>query len=167
MSVLVLNSQYLPIQTTTIQKAIKLIFRGVAQIEKYSDKVWKSVSNEIVLPTVIRLINFHSFPKRTYRLSKKNICVRDKYTCQYCSVVLSEKSLTVDHIIPKSKGGSDKWENLVSACKSCNLRKADKRPEEVGMKLLSKPSKISIHTHTTIIRNKGLNNPDWTEFLFN
>ena len=167
MSVLVLNSQYLPIQTTSVKKAIKLIYRGVAVAEKYSDKVWKSISSEIILPAVIRLINFHKLPNRTYKLSKKNILIRDKYTCQYCTEVLSERSLTIDHIIPKSKGGSSKWENLVTACKKCNTKKADKTPEEAGLKLHSRPSKLTVHTHTTILRNKGESYPEWSEFLFN
>lgn len=167
MSVLVLNSQYLPIQTTSVKKAIKLIYRGVAVAEKYSDKVWKSISSEIILPAVIRLINFHKLPNRTYKLSKKNILIRDKYTCQYCKETLSERSLTIDHIIPKSKGGSSRWENLITACKKCNTKKADKTPEEVGMKLLSRPTKLTVHTHTTILRNKGEDYPEWSEFLFN
>jgi 5-methylcytosine-specific restriction endonuclease McrA len=166
-NVLILNSQYLPIQTTSVKRAIKLIYRGVAVTEKYSDKVWKSISSEIVLPAVIRLINFHKLPIRTYKLSKKNILIRDKFTCQYCAEILSERSLTIDHIVPKSKGGSSKWENLVAACKRCNTKKADKTPEEAGLWLSKKPTRLSIHTHTTILRNKGESYPEWSEFLFN
>jgi 5-methylcytosine-specific restriction endonuclease McrA len=167
MSVLVLNSQYLPIQTTSIKKAIKLIYRGVAVAEKYTDKMWHSISTEIILPSVIRLINFHKIPVKTYKLSKKNILIRDRYTCQYCKQTVSDRSLTIDHIIPKSRGGSSRWENLVTACKRCNSIKADRTPEEAGMLLLSKPSKIGIHTHTTILRNRGEIYPDWSEFLYN
>jgi len=167
MSVLVLNSQYLPIQTTSVKKAIKLIYRGVAVAEKYTDMMWHSISSEIILPSVIRLINFHKIPVKTYKLSKKNILIRDRYTCQYCKQTVSDRSLTIDHIIPKSRGGSSKWENLVTACKRCNSIKADRTPEEAGMLLLSKPSRISIHTHTTILRNRGEIYPDWSEFLYN
>jgi 5-methylcytosine-specific restriction endonuclease McrA len=167
MSVLVLNSQYLPIQTTSVKKAIKLIYRGVAVAEKYTDIMWHSISSEIILPSVIRLINFHKIPVKTYKLSKKNILIRDRYTCQYCKQTVSDRSLTIDHIIPKSRGGSSRWENLVTACKRCNSIKADRTPEEAGMLLLSKPSRISIHTHTTILRNRGEIYPDWSEFLYN
>jgi len=167
MSVLVLNSQYLPIQTTSVKKAIKLVYRGVAEIEKYSDKIWKSVSSEIILPAVIRLVNFHRLPNRSYKLSKKNILVRDKHTCQYCNIVFSERTLTLDHVIPKSKGGSSRWENLVTACRKCNSKKADRTPEEAGMKLLSKPTRLTVHTHTIILRNRGESHPEWAEFLFN
>lgn len=166
MSVLVLNSQYLPIQTTSVKKAIKLIYRGVAVAEKYTEQVWKSISSEVFLPAVIRLINFHRLPNRSYKLSKKNILVRDKYTCQYCSGVFSDRTLTLDHVLPKSRGGSSRWENLVTACRKCNSKKADRTPEEAGMRLLSKPTKLTVHTHTTILRNRGESRPEWSEFLF-
>ena len=167
MTVLVLNSQYLPIQTTSVKKAVKLIYRGVAVAEKYTEHVWKSISSEMILPAVIRLINFHRLPNRSYKLSKKNILIRDRYVCQYCSGIFSERTLTLDHVIPKSKGGSSRWENLVAACKKCNSKKADKTPEEACMRLLSKPTKLTVHTHTTILRNKGESRPEWSEFLFN
>jgi 5-methylcytosine-specific restriction endonuclease McrA len=167
LSVLVLNSQYLPIQTTSVKKAIKLIYRGVAVAEKYSEQVWKSISSEFILPSVIRLINFHKLPTRNNKLSKKNILIRDKNTCQYCKEKHSERTLTIDHIIPKSRGGSSKWDNLVAACKRCNAFKADRTPEEAGMKLAVKPTKLSIYTHTTILRNKSEIYPDWSEFLYN
>jgi 5-methylcytosine-specific restriction endonuclease McrA len=167
MTVLVLNSQYLPIQTTSVKKAVKLIYRGVAVAEKYTEQVWKSISSEMILPAVIRLINFHRLPNRSYKLSKKNILIRDRYTCQYCQGIFSERTLTLDHVIPKSKGGSSRWENLVAACRKCNSKKADKTPEEACMRLLSKPMKLTVHTHTTILRNKGESRPEWSEFLFN
>lgn len=167
MAVLVLNSSYLPIQTTSVKKAIKMIYRGVATVEKYSSTVWKSVSSEVVLPTVIRLINFYKLPIRTHRLSKKNIFLRDDYTCQYCGEIGSDRSLTIDHVIPKSRNGSSKWDNLVASCKRCNTVKGNRTPEEAGMKILKKPTKAGIHTQTTLLRNKGIIYPDWSEFLFN
>lgn len=167
MNVLVLNSSFLPIQTTSVKKAIKMIYRGVAIVEKYSSTVWKSVSSEVILPAVIRLTNFYKLPIRTHRLSKKNIFLRDQYLCQYCIDQGTDRSLTIDHVIPKSRGGSSNWDNLVSCCKPCNTKKANKTPEEAGMKLFSKPTKSGLHTQTTLLRNKGLNNPEWSEFLFN
>ena len=167
MTVLVLNASFLPIQTTSIKKAIKMIYRGVATVEKYTSIVWKSASSEIILPAVIRLINFYKLPIRTHRLSKKNIFLRDSYLCQYCGEKGTEKTLTIDHVVPKSRNGSSKWENLVTSCKRCNMKKADNTPEEAGMKLMKKPSKSGIHTQTTLLRNKGICNPDWMEFLFN
>jgi 5-methylcytosine-specific restriction endonuclease McrA len=167
MSVLVLNSSFLPIQTTSVKKAIKMIYRGVATVEKYSSTVWKSVSSEVVLPAVIRLLNFYKLPIRTHRLSKKNIFLRDQYLCQYCGEQGTDRSLTVDHVMPKSRGGTSKWDNLVSSCKGCNTKKGNKTPEEAGMRLLTKPAKAGLHTQTTLLRNKGINNPEWSEFLFN
>lgn len=164
--VLVLNSQYLPINITSIQRAFNLIFSGEATVEKHSDSVWHSAKQDFILPAVIRLINFHKLPVRNYKLSKKNIGLRDKFTCQYCSKKLSERTLTIDHVIPSSRGGSSKWDNLVCACHSCNTKKADRTPDEAAMPLLSKPNKISSYSHTTILRFRGLDNPHWIDYLF-
>lgn len=165
-NVLVLNSQYLPIQIVSIKKAIKLIFRGSAIVEKQSSVVWKTSSLEFPLPAVIRLINFHKLPNRTQKLSKKNIIIRDKYTCAYCKGIFSEKTLTLDHIIPKSRGGSSKWDNLVAACKRCNSKKADRTPEEAGFPSIKKPTRMSIHTHNAILINLAEGNPEWAEYMY-
>ena len=167
MHVLILNSSYLPIQTCSLKKAIKMIYRGVATIEKYSSHIWRSVSSEISLPTVIRLINYHKIPDRSHKLTKKNLFLRDNYLCQYCGEIGTERSLTIDHVIPKSRGGTSKWDNLVASCKRCNTVKGNRTPEEAGMKILKKPTKAGIHTQTTLLRNKGMIYPDWSEFLFN
>ena len=167
MSVLVLNSQYLPIQTTSVKRAIALIYRGVAVTEKFTEQVWKSISSQFVLPSVIRLINFHKLPPRNNKLSKKNILIRDKNICQYCKEKCTDRTLTIDHILPKSRGGTSKWENLVTACRRCNITKADRTPEEAGMFLHTKPIRLNIYTYTTILRNKCEMYPDWSEFLYN
>lgn len=167
MSVLVLNSQYLPIQTTSVKRAISLIYRGVAVAEKCTQQAWKSISSEFVLPSVIRLINFHKLPPRNSKLSKKNILIRDKYTCQYCKEKCSDRTLTIDHILPKSRGGTAKWENLVTSCRRCNMTKANRTPEEAGMVLQSQPFRLNWYTYTSILRNKCELYPDWSEFLYN
>lgn len=166
MTVLVLNSQYLPIQITSMKRAIKLIFRGVAVVEKHTNSVWKSISSEFVLPTVIRLVNFYKIPNRNYKLSKRNILIRDRHTCQYCNNTSSDRTLTIDHIIPKSRGGKTSWDNLVAACLKCNSKKGNKTPEEAGMVLSRRPPKMNQHTHTILLRNRGLLNPEWNDYLF-
>lgn len=164
MSVLLLNSCYEPIQMVSTKKAIKLLVRGVATVEKYSDTVWKTVSQEFVLPTVLRLLNFYTIPNRLYRLSKKNLMARDNWSCQYCNKKLSATSGTVDHVVPKSRGGVSAWENLVAACVKCNTKKANRTPSEAGMELVSK--RVPKLNYKAILRNHGADKEQWREYLF-
>jgi len=163
MSVLVLNSAYEPIQTVSPRKAIKLIVRGVAIAEKYTEEIWKSVATEFVVPSVVRLLNFYKIPNRIYRLSKRNIFARDNWTCQYCKTKLSTSNGTLDHIVPRSKGGESSWENLVTACKPCNSRKGNKTPNEAGMQLAVKTARLNSRA---ILRNHGASRGEWHEYLF-
>ena len=163
MSVLVLNSFYEPIQTVSPRKAIKLIYRGVAIPEKLSQNIWKSVTQEIIIPSVVRLVNFYKIPNRIYRLSKKNVFARDNWTCQYCKSKVSDTSGTIDHVVPRAKGGESSWENLVTSCKTCNTKKGNKTPSEAGMVLGTKFLKLN---YRAIIRNYGSGREDWHEYLF-
>ena len=166
MTVLVLNTSYEPLHTISIKKAICLIVKGIAELEKASGKVWRSVNAEFILPSVIRLLAYSKLPRRTTRLGKRNIIIRDENKCQYCMKKFSSAALTIDHIIPKCKGGTSKWENMVSACKRCNSKKADKTPEEADMILNKKPSQMTSHSRTNILRNIAKGNPDWQEFIY-
>jgi len=99
---------------------------------------WDSFLNEnISTPAVIRLNYYVAVPYKELPFNKKNILIRDNYTCQYCGKKCHD--LTLDHVLPKSRGGDYSWENIVAACKECNQKKADRTPKEAGMKLLRKP----------------------------
>lgn len=163
MSVLVLNTCYEPIQTVSPRKAIKLIYRGAAIAEKWSTTVWKTVSQEYLVPSVVRLINFYKIPTRLYCLSKKNIFARDNWTCQYCNVKLSGSNGTLDHVLPKGRGGETNWENLVTACKACNSRKGNRTPTEAGLKLNTKFARLN---YRAILRTHAQEREDWKEYLF-
>ena len=93
------------------------------------------------MPEVILLRTFNGFFRHEVRFSRRNIFERDKQTCQYCGKYFGKPDLTLDHVIPRSKGGRDTWENLVLACVRCNVRKANRTPEEAGMPLLRRPAK--------------------------
>jgi len=134
--ILVLNSDYLPVNVTTFKKAYKLVYKGKAEIVE-QDNLYK-VNDKFTKPSVIRLIKYVNIPYRKVVLSRENIFKRDEHKCAYCPSV---KNLTVDHIIPKSKGGLNTWENLITCCFSCNAKKGDRTPEQAGMKLSFKPSK--------------------------
>jgi len=164
--VLVLNSAYEPIHTISMKKAVKLIIRGKAVPEKTTPQAWCSANAQFFLPAVVRLVDYYRIPKRVFRMSKKNIMIRDRHTCQYCGNKYSSSTLTLDHIVPKSKGGKSTWENLVAACKPCNNWKADQTPEQAGMSLISKSSSSRNVNHKTFLRAHGDLREDWREYLF-
>ncbi len=160
--VLVLNQTYEPLNIVNVRRAIKLIISLKAEIVYTNDVLIRGQNLAIPEPSVIRLKYYVKVKFREPAISKKNIILRDRRTCQYCG---SQKGpFTVDHVIPKSRGGKDVWENLVCACLKCNLRKGDLTPEEAGMTLLSKPRKPT-YFELNILRD---NIPDerWKEFLY-
>ncbi len=135
--VLVLNASYEPLNITTWQRATVLTIKGKAEtLEEDSNH---NIRKDIKLPTVIRLRYFIQVPYRELTLNRKNLIQRDNYSCQYCGY--KGEKLTIDHIIPKSRGGEDKWENVTTACISCNIEKGNRTPKEANMKLKNIPHK--------------------------
>jgi 5-methylcytosine-specific restriction endonuclease McrA len=160
---LVLNQNYEPLTVCNVKRAVILAFLGKAEIIcKSDDKVVKSVYRKFDYPSIVRLSIFVRVPFRKIILSRKNILRRDNHRCQFCG---SSSSLTIDHIIPKSRGGEDTWENLTTACIKCNNRKGDRTPEEANLKLITNPKKPS---HITFIKNfaSGSVSDDWKPYLF-
>jgi 5-methylcytosine-specific restriction endonuclease McrA len=98
-------------------------------------------SFQIAVPEVIMLTEFSRFPPRQVKFSRRNIYVRDNHTCQYCGVMPPRDELTIDHVIPRSRGGQSLWENVVLACMRCNMKKGSRLPNEAGLKLLTEPHK--------------------------
>ncbi len=136
--VLLLNQSYEPLAICTVKKAIILLFLDKAHIvAKRDDEFLHSAKTAFPFPTVIRLNNYVNVPFRHAILTRKNIIKRDGHKCAYCG--RNDIPLTVDHIIPKARGGKDNWENLVCACFRCNNKKGNKTPEEAGMTLKVKP----------------------------
>ena len=133
--VLVLNSTFSPINICSWRRAIALLFKNKAES---LEKSGRKINDKYVLPFVIRLKNYVPLPYNSVVLTRKNVLLRDNFTCQYCG---SSGNLTLDHIVPKSKGGGDSWENIVVCCVRCNNRKGDKAPEEAGLKLMGTPYK--------------------------
>jgi 5-methylcytosine-specific restriction endonuclease McrA len=161
--VLILNQSYEPITVCSAKKAmILLILMKADLVEIDTERAVRSVSRVFPYPSVIRLATFVRFAHRKVELSRKNLHKRDGHKCQYCGKKNVE--LTVDHIIPKSRGGGDTWENLVSACVSCNNKKGCRTPEEASMTLLSKPSR----PHHILFMKQYLGKVDntWKPFLF-
>jgi 5-methylcytosine-specific restriction endonuclease McrA len=164
--VLVLNASFEPINVCTARRAVILILKGVACVEESSSRWIHSTRYSMPLPSVIRLIEYIHIPFERKSLSRKNILLRDNYTCQYCGHVLPPQELTLDHIIPRSRNGDSSWDNLVACCRSCNNRKGDRSPEAMGMRLLKRPQAYNLHVNRQIIRYLGRTDETWRKYLF-
>ena len=138
LKVLVLNNSYAPLHFTAARRAIVMVITGRAEQIESDGIMIHTFTNRFPCPTVIRLNRFIKIPRwGTVPFSKKNVLRRDRKTCQYCGAVNAE--LTIDHIIPRSVGGSSNWLNVVTACKRCNSRKSDRTLERSGLRLRNKP----------------------------
>lgn len=138
MQVLVLSNTYQPLYTCGVEKAITLMYLGKAVSVQDTDQEVRSPSIVVKIPVAIRLLVRAVFVRyyENMRPSRQAIFRRDGHLCQYCG---SKQNLTLDHVHPRARGGKDTWENLVTACVTCNNRKGDRRPEEVGMTLAKPP----------------------------
>ena len=161
--VLVLNQNYEPINVCSVRKATIMVFRGKALIVEHAGQELRSISDRFPIPSVVRLVLYIRIPPKRMVLSKRNIIKRDGHQCQYCGA--THATMTVDHVIPRTMGGGDTWENLVCACARCNNAKGYRSAEQVGMKLVRKPRRPN---HVTFIRLMAGGVPDhrWKPYLF-
>jgi 5-methylcytosine-specific restriction endonuclease McrA len=164
--VLVLNASYEPINVCAARRAIVLVLKGVAMTEEENGHYLHSTRISIRVPSVIRLLEYRRIPHQTRSLSRKNILLRDRNVCQYCGAVLPSGELTLDHVIPRSRGGASTWENLVACCHSCNRRKGNQSVHEAGMKLMREPRAFNLHTSRHIMRLIGHSDAKWRKYLF-
>lgn len=177
---LVLNKSWIPISTITIRGALILLFRDKANVichetfNVYDIEKWVEMSdgNEngirsanicLAKPEVILLKDFARVPNRNLAFTRKNLYRRDEFTCQYCYKKMPQGKLTIDHIIPRSKGGKSTWENCVLACIACNSKKGSKSLSQINFVLKKTPRKP---TWSPIAEVAGINVPDsWKKFL--
>ena len=160
--VLVLNANYAPMMVCSARHAVCMVYLNkVDVLAKYPEKI-KSPSKYFDLPSVIKVSDYVRYDNLSVELNRKNILSRDGNKCQYCGV--SKLPLTIDHILPKVKGGQDSWENLTTACKPCNQRKGDRTPEESDMKLIKAPKRPNrLHYFHRFVKE---NQNDWRPYLF-
>lgn len=168
-SVLALNRNFQAVQVISVRRAFCLLVKDLAEIvhvdgghfSSYTFGSWldfcqmklelgerdefedwiKSVNFEIQAPRVVRLLTYEHVPRNSVKFNRRNIFLRDGHRCQYCGKRYSSPRLSLDHVLPKSRGGADTWENIVCACLKCNVDKGGRTPAEAGMKLLQKPVK--------------------------
>ena len=139
--VLVLNSDYSPLNVTSLNRGFTLVYKGKAEVLKSADEPIVCGVKSFVRPLIIRLLNYVSFKRLRVRVNRQRILKRDNHSCVYCG---NKRDLTIDHLIPKSKGGKNTWDNLVTCCISCNSKKGDKMLYETNMKLIKKPTEPTI-----------------------
>ena len=159
--VLVLNQDYSPLMVCSVERAFILVYLNKSEMVRSANGYrLRSVSQSFAMPSVIRLHRYVNAPYKGVNLTRQNIFKRDNFECQYCG---TKRDLTIDHVIPSSKGGSHSWTNLVTACKKCNAKKGDVSPEQAGMPLRHKPFKPS---YAIFLRdNSGFAHTEWDEFL--
>jgi 5-methylcytosine-specific restriction endonuclease McrA len=168
-NVLVLNKYYSAIHVLTARKAFCLLCKGAAEVVNVEDGAFmtydfdgwleqselrqelndvdpddeyvQAVNFTIQVPRIIRLIRYDRIPRNIVKFNRRNVFLRDNHQCQYCGETFPHSSLSLDHVMPRSRGGETSWENIVSACLKCNVRKGGRTPQEANMSLTSRPSK--------------------------
>lgn len=161
-NVLILNQDYQPLNVVDVRKSLMLLFLDKAElVHDYPERSIRTVMSNYQYPSVIRLKKYARVPFRFIVLSRKNVLKRDGNKCQYCG---STRDLTIDHVIPRSRGGDDSWENLVTACTRCNNKKGSRTPREAQMPLRIKPYRPS---HIVFLRDYGGSIDDsWKPYLY-
>jgi 5-methylcytosine-specific restriction endonuclease McrA len=161
--VLVLNGSFEPLQIITARRAMILIAKGAAIVQEPSKHFLHTSTMRFPLPSVIRLLTYRHVPRYTRSVSRKSILLRDGYKCQYCMQAFLPGKLTLDHVIPRSRGGQSTWTNMVAACYFCNNRKGARTPEEAGMTLGHRPQPFSLHAKH---KQAAQHEPAWERYLF-
>ena len=137
--VLVLNAGYEPLSLVSVRRAIVLLLREKAEMLEATQQMLSGANFSMPEPLVIRLVHYVRLPHRRVPATRTAIMLRDAFTCQYCGSTPGRHELTVDHVIPRSRGGRHDWTNLVTACKRCNQVKGSAMPDEVQMRLVHRP----------------------------
>jgi 5-methylcytosine-specific restriction endonuclease McrA len=189
-SVLVLNRFYMAVHVVSVRRAFTLLFRELAEVvhieqgqyANYTFESWREISElrarfkdpnedwvravnfEIQVPRVIRLLFYERLPKQTIRFNRRNIFARDANRCQYCGRRFPTSELSLDHVIPRSRGGEATWENIVCSCVKCNVKKGGRTPVEAHMQLFRPP----VRPKRSPLLSVKLGNPkyeSWKTFL--
>ena len=166
---LLLNASYEPMRNVSWERAICMWLDDKVEIlSTYSERVYDALKDWCGnMPAVVRLLKYVVLDVKTVKFSRINVFGRDQFTCQYCGVQPGTADLTYDHVLPKSRGGATKWENIATCCIECNWKKADRTPEEAGMRLKSKPYCPDRKPLMRRLVFAAPNSPsEWTDYLY-
>lgn len=165
--VLLLNASCEPLGIVSVPRAIRLVWRGVAEIvELDGDRVLRSIRASYPCPSVVRLVHFIDVRRRRGVANQRTrILMRDRYRCQYCAVRPPVAELTLDHILPRARGGRSTSDNLAASCRTCNNRKGNRTPAEARMPLLSDPAALAYDLDLEAIRHAARERPEWQPYL--
>lgn len=163
-AVLVLDVGMQPLRVDSWQRAFCDVLLGKTEVIEYSaDKTIRSANATWPMPSVVRLLRHFKRDKVRIKFSRINIYARDHFTCQYCGNRFMTEELTLDHVLPRSRGGRTTWENVVACCVDCNRDKADKTPAEAGLKLRSVPRKPHNLPHILVPLDRKAP-PKWSNY---
>lgn len=163
---LVLSQGFEPVNIISWKQAITLLFLGKVEVIEEYDRDIKTTSIAIKIPAVVRLLNAFRRHKKAVKFSRVNIYGRDKYTCQYCGTKRAIGDLTYDHVLPRAQGGKTTWTNIATCCEGCNRKKANRTPEQAGMKLLKAPMQ-PMATPVLVVTVSRESVPDaWRDYLY-
>ena len=163
--VLVLNAGYEPLSLISVRRAIVLLLHEKAELVEATQQLLHSANNALPVPLVIRLVHYVKLPHRRVPPTRAGIMLRDLNLCQYCGTMPGRDELTVDHVIPRSRGGAHSWQNLVTACKRCNQKKGSHTPEEAMMQLIRKPYEPSYIA--LVLLSNPIAAQRWEQLMFN
>lgn len=180
--VLLVNRHFSPVCVAPVRRSIVLLYSGAARaldehgeghdFERWKDLPVRGADDSIALvngalraPRVLHLVRYERQPRVAVRLTRKNLMLRDQHQCQYCARRLAARDLNVDHVHPRSRGGRDAWENLVTSCRACNLKKGQRTPEEANMRLLREPRMPRWTTSAHILMLQPEPFEEWSPFL--
>jgi 5-methylcytosine-specific restriction endonuclease McrA len=163
-SVLVLNATYEPLNVVSLRRAIVLLLKDKAEVVESTERYIRARGLSLPEPQVIRLVYYVRVPYAlNVPLSRRAIMLRDDYTCQYCGALLTHDEATVDHVLPKSRGGVTAWDNVVCACQGCNARKGSRTLAEAKMVLLQPPSRPTYLALVLLV--EAHDNHGWEKYI--
>jgi 5-methylcytosine-specific restriction endonuclease McrA len=161
--VLLLNANYEPLNVCNLRRAVSLVLLGKAEVIEQGERDFRTPSGSFQTPSVVRMRYQVRRPIPRLRLSRHSILARDNYECQYCG---STRDLTLDHVIPRWVGGPHTWDNLVTCCRKCNLKKGDKTPQQANMKLKKTPKQPHYVPYLSLQKYmNAIERDDWAFYL--
>jgi 5-methylcytosine-specific restriction endonuclease McrA len=164
-AVLFLDVDWRPLRVECWQRAISDVFLGKAEVIEYSrDRTIRGVTREHPMPSVVRILRRFRRDKLRIKFSRLNIYARDRFVCQYCGQRFASEDLTFDHVMPRSRGGRTSWDNIVTCCVGCNAVKADRTPEQAGMRLVRRPTKPQFLPAVTVRMGRTAIPEEWRAY---